>query len=165
MTGSHKEADGLKIERIVGERIRIAREAMGYSQTELGRRIGEALDKAWPRQAISAAERGERAFTASELFVFGQILRVPVSSFFSPPSGVDEIEVSSGTTYPTSVLDDLRIADNPAQEILYDLERQVDELTEANSRKTEDATRERRTLSTIHSLLIELYKEVDRDTQ
>ncbi|MBF6216055.1 helix-turn-helix transcriptional regulator [Nocardia puris] len=155
----------MKIERIVGERIRIAREAIGYSQPELGRRVGEALDKATPRQAVSAFERGERAFTASELFVFAQILRVPVSSLFTPPSGVGEVEVSSGTTYPTTVLDDLRVADNPAQEALYDLERLVDELTEANSRKADDATRERRTLSSIHALLIELHKEVDRDTE
>ncbi|WP_141718036.1 helix-turn-helix transcriptional regulator [Nocardia altamirensis] len=146
----------MKIERIVGERIRIAREAMGYSQPELGRRVGEALDKAYPRQAISAAERGERAFTASELFVFAQILRVPVGSFFTPPSGVDEIEISSGTKYPASGLDDLHIPGNPAKEVAYDIGRVVDELTEANSRRADEIARERRTLTTLHSQLIEL---------
>jgi transcriptional regulator with XRE-family HTH domain len=45
---------GVKIEQVIGERIRELREGLGISQAELGNR----LPLPWPRQAVSAAEKG-----------------------------------------------------------------------------------------------------------
>lgn len=82
--------DGMKVETIVGLRMASAREARGMSQPELGRLLGEYLGKPWQRQAVSAAEKGARAFTAAELLALSFILRVPVEQLFKPPPEVSD---------------------------------------------------------------------------
>lgn len=80
----------MKVSEIVGYRMRLARAELGWTQTELGKRLGEKLNsdgRPWHVQSVSAAEKGRRAFTAEELLVLSSTLRHEVGWFFLPPDG------------------------------------------------------------------------------
>jgi transcriptional regulator with XRE-family HTH domain len=70
--------------KLIGSKIKRAREADGLSQPELGERLGEILAKPWSRQAVFLAERGERSFGAEELFALAFALDRPVYYFLIP---------------------------------------------------------------------------------
>ena len=53
----------MTLEQDIGQRIAWLRKERGLTQAALG----ESLDRPWPRQAVHAAEKGARAFTAAEL--------------------------------------------------------------------------------------------------
>lgn len=57
----------MKLEEAIGLNVARLREAAGLSQAEVGARLGGYLGAPWSRQAVSAAEKGRRAFTAVEL--------------------------------------------------------------------------------------------------
>lgn len=82
----------MRVEEMVGRRIRDARQTSGLSQEELGRELRSYLGKAWPGQQVSVAEDGGRKFSALELFALGSILARPASYFFIPFTA-DPIEV------------------------------------------------------------------------
>lgn len=86
----------MRIGEVIGERVRAQREERGWTQTKLGERVGSHLGQDWSRQAISAAEKGKRAFTAAELVTFAHVLGVSVSYLLTPPPGVDVIEMAPG---------------------------------------------------------------------
>lgn len=88
----------VRVEEIIGRRITWAREGRQISQAELGQELASYLGKPWSRQAVSAAEKGGRAFTAVELIALARALEVPVDRLLSPPADVDEIEMPSGQT-------------------------------------------------------------------
>ena len=94
MTGRH----AVRVEEVVGRRIREIRERQGMTQEQLGQAIGELLGKPWPRQTVSSAEAGRRAFTAAELVAVARALGVYVGILFTP--AVDSprtgIELSPG---------------------------------------------------------------------
>jgi transcriptional regulator with XRE-family HTH domain len=94
----------VRVEEIIGYRIRRRREAMELSQEQLGQRIGELLGREWPRQAISAAEKGKRSFAASELLAIAHVLGVSVGRLLSPPAETESIELASGCQLPRSAL-------------------------------------------------------------
>jgi transcriptional regulator with XRE-family HTH domain len=75
----------VRVEELVGRRVREIREAKGMTQEQLGLEIGTMLGKPWPRQTVSAAEGGRRAFTAVELVVLARALSVYVGQLFIPP--------------------------------------------------------------------------------
>lgn len=68
------------------------------TQEQLGQAIGELLGKPWPRQTVSSAEAGRRAFTAAELVAIARALRVYVGSLFTPAVDAPRtgIELSPG---------------------------------------------------------------------
>lgn len=86
----------MRLEELVGQRIRTRREGLALTQDQLGRQLGDSLGRRWSRQAVSAAEKGERAFTAAELVAIAGALQISVGSLFVPPAGVDEIELPNG---------------------------------------------------------------------
>jgi transcriptional regulator with XRE-family HTH domain len=88
----------VRVEEVVGRRMREIRDGKGMTQEQLGQAIGELLGKPWPRQTVSAAEAGRRAFTAVELVVIARALGVYVGHLFTPPlSAADAgIELSPG---------------------------------------------------------------------
>ncbi len=56
----------------IGERVRLAREAKGLTQTALGRAVGMDRDK------VNKVEHGTRDVSGGELINFAQALDVPV---------------------------------------------------------------------------------------
>lgn len=85
-----------RIEEIVGRWIATGRAANGQSQAQLGTALGEYLGKPWSRQSISAAEKGDRAFTAAELIAFGLALGCPVEALLEPPADVEQVGIGEG---------------------------------------------------------------------
>ncbi len=71
-------------ERAVGQTIRDLREQRGMSQAELGRALGDELDRPWPRQTVSQAEAGRRAFPVRELVAVAGVLGVPITDLVAP---------------------------------------------------------------------------------
>lgn len=71
--------------RLIGQRIRQARERLNLSQEELAFRIGKS------QNAISLYEKGERAIHLSELDILARALDVPISYIFGEDFPEDEI--------------------------------------------------------------------------
>ena len=59
-----------------GENLRIYRENAGFSQTELGEKLGKV-----PRQNISSMEKGKRGISKDIAKKLSQILNAPISRF------------------------------------------------------------------------------------
>lgn len=83
----------MRIEEVVGRRVAELRDTTEMSQQELGRRLGELLGRPWSRQAVSAAEKGRRAFTAAEILALAHVFEVPVARFYSPPLEAQSVRV------------------------------------------------------------------------
>jgi transcriptional regulator with XRE-family HTH domain len=75
----------MRIEEIIGLRIREVRTAKGWTQADLGVRMMLGLEKPWTPQAVSLAEKGERDFRAVELLMLAALLGVSVEYFFLSP--------------------------------------------------------------------------------
>jgi transcriptional regulator with XRE-family HTH domain len=87
----------VRVEELVGRRIRDIRDSKGMTQEQLGIAIGELLGKPWPRQTVSSAEAGRRAFTAAELVAIAHALGVYAGYLFTPAAGpIGGIELSPG---------------------------------------------------------------------
>jgi transcriptional regulator with XRE-family HTH domain len=86
----------LRIEEIVGMRIREAREAHEMTQEEFGGELAKYLGKPWPRQAVSQAEKGQRSFTAAELLACSMALECGVEDLFRPPADAFKLTFPSG---------------------------------------------------------------------
>lgn len=85
----------MRVEELVGRRVRESRETVGLTQEQLGQSLQPYLGKKWPGQQVSVAEDGGRKFTAAELFALSMVLDRPVSYFFIPIS-VTPIEAPGG---------------------------------------------------------------------
>ena len=85
-------------EEMVGKRVAEIRDSRGMTQQLLGELLGELLPKPWPRQTVSGAERGGRAFTAAELVAIAHVLQVPVGALLVLPIDAERIEMPSGAT-------------------------------------------------------------------
>jgi 8-oxo-dGTP diphosphatase len=94
----------VRIEEIVGLRIRERREQMGLSQAQFGKLIGEHLGRAWSRQAVSGTEQGQRNFAAAELVTLAHVLGMSVGQLLTPPPGVERIEIAPGIEAERDVL-------------------------------------------------------------
>ncbi|HVU35339.1 MAG TPA: XRE family transcriptional regulator [Opitutaceae bacterium] len=73
------------LRRLVGERIRMAREAKGWTQEALAEAMGIA-----DRQTISTIESGERRVAADEMVRFIAVLEQPLAYFTDPHLVVEE---------------------------------------------------------------------------
>lgn len=71
---------------ILGERIRIARERLGLSQTQLARLVSK------DQRAISEYEHGERRIAVTDLPTFAEALEVPVLYFFEGNITPEDLE-------------------------------------------------------------------------
>lgn len=65
-----------EIDRYVGQRLRMRREALGLSQGRLGRHLGLTFSQ------IQKYEKGSNRIGAGRLYQMAQFLGVPVSHFF-----------------------------------------------------------------------------------
>lgn len=86
----------MRIEDVIGRRIAEGRGELKLSQGQLGEQLGQHLGKPWTRQAVSAAEAGDRAFTAAELAAFALVLGCTVEALLEPPADVDAVTLSDG---------------------------------------------------------------------
>ncbi len=86
----------MRIEEVIGERIREVRDLQELTQEQFGQRLGQLLGRAWSRQAVSAAEAGGRQFTAAELVAIAHVLGTTVPRLLTPPVAVREVELPSG---------------------------------------------------------------------
>jgi transcriptional regulator with XRE-family HTH domain len=111
----------VRIGEVIGERVRARREERGWTQAELGRRVGSHLGQGdWSRQVISSTEQGKRAFTAAELVTFAHVLDVGITYLLTPPPGVDVIElapgIGAGSVVMAKLLTPSRGSDSGAEE-------------------------------------------------
>ncbi|MEU3413739.1 helix-turn-helix transcriptional regulator [Streptomyces sp. NPDC006658] len=72
----------MKIEEVIGANVQWIREDQGMTQAQLGEAVAAHLGKPWSRQAVSAAEKGRRAFSAADLLALALVLDVTIPSFF-----------------------------------------------------------------------------------
>lgn len=103
----------MKPEEMVGKRIAEIRARSGMTQQQLGEQLGELLPRPWPRQTVSGAERGDRAFTAAELVAIAHVLHVVVGALLVPPldAEAEQIEMPSGAKLDRAEIE--RIAVDP----------------------------------------------------
>jgi 8-oxo-dGTP diphosphatase len=88
------------VEEVVGWQVRERREALGLTQEQLGRQLEPLLGRPWSRQAVSAAEKGDRSFGAAELVALATALQTTVGDLLRPP--VQESAVDLGGHEPVS---------------------------------------------------------------
>lgn len=95
---THQGGAHVRVEEIVGLRIRQAREATEMTQEEFGGMLAKYLGKPWPRQAVSAAEKGHRSFAVAELLACSMSLSIGVMDLLRPPAEQYELTFPSGLT-------------------------------------------------------------------
>ena len=64
------------MDRVIGRRIRAAREAAGLGQVALGEAVGVTF------QQVQKYENGKNRVTAARLFEICRVLKVPIASMF-----------------------------------------------------------------------------------
>lgn len=87
----------MRVEEVVGLRVKQARERVGITQEQLGEWLEPLLGRPWARQSVSVAEQGKRAFTAAELVAIAYVVGVSPHSLMQMPPGVDAVEMPSGS--------------------------------------------------------------------
>lgn len=98
-----------RIEQVIGRAVRRWREFKGLTQTQLGQALAAQTGVPWSRQAVSAAEAGNRAFSASDLLALALTLGIEFGQLLSPED-LDEdefVELPSGEQLPARTLVDL----------------------------------------------------------
>lgn len=83
----------MELRKVVGQNLSRLSLAKGWNRAELGRQIGIVTGKAWSRQLVSLAVRGERAFTVDDLVTLAFVLEVPPGTLLLFPARVDKIVV------------------------------------------------------------------------
>jgi transcriptional regulator with XRE-family HTH domain len=74
----------IRVEEIIGKRVRQAREEAGVSQRAFGEALEGVLGTTWTPQAVSQAENGKRDWRARDLVAVSWVLKRPVEWFYSP---------------------------------------------------------------------------------
>lgn len=107
----------MRIEEVVGERIREARTELGLTQAQLGGRMESQLGRRWSRQAISQMEKGERDFGIAQLIALSKVLDVSPIELMLPAAGSEPIDVAGVLL---SADDIIKIILNPVGQRLVD---------------------------------------------
>ena len=94
----------MRVEQVVGLQVRTRRDALGLSQAQLGTALAPLLGRPWPRQAVSAAERGERSFGAAELVAFAAVLNATVGDLLAPPETAPAVNLGGPDSVPRDSL-------------------------------------------------------------
>jgi transcriptional regulator with XRE-family HTH domain len=133
----------VRVEEVVGRRIRDAREARGISQAEFGKSLGALLDRTWTRQAVSDAEKGKRAFTAQELVALSIVIGCEITDLFRLPADADSLEMPGNILSRDQLDRKLSDASDAAElrRTLLDLLRSAGQLSEAGEGLRQTALR------------------------
>ncbi|MER6199810.1 helix-turn-helix transcriptional regulator [Streptomyces sp. NPDC001586] len=104
----------MKIEEVIGVNVARLRDGKEMSQSQLGEALSEHLGKSWSRQAVSAAEKGRRAFTAADLLGLARTLEVSVPSLFllTDWRASKSVEVAEGVAIKADEYRDLVLHDS-----------------------------------------------------
>lgn len=89
----------MKPEQLVGQRVAEFRGLLGLTQQQLAERMEPLLGKTWTRQTVSAAEQGNRSFTATDLYALAHALGTWPSRLLFPPQGVTGVEMPTGVEF------------------------------------------------------------------
>ncbi|MFD1660008.1 helix-turn-helix transcriptional regulator [Streptomyces caeni] len=122
----------MKIEEVIGANLQWIREDQGMTQAQLGEAVARHLGKPWSRQAVSAAEKGRRAFSAADLLALALVLDVTIPSFFLLRDwNRDDVEL------PGTVV----LADAYMKRVFHrsDIKAGADLLTRSSARRLRDA--------------------------
>src|SRR5438552_2006959 len=88
----------MRVEEAIGTQIARLRAQRQLSLAGLGEALGQYLGKAWSRQAVHQAERGQRSFTAAELTGLALVLDTSVQALFRAED--DQIELPGRAISP-----------------------------------------------------------------
>jgi transcriptional regulator with XRE-family HTH domain len=94
----------MEMAEIVGLRVREARDSRSLSQKKLGEALRPFLGSTWPKQTVSAVERGLRSLDASELAAFALALGYSVQWFLTPPDVGEDVSLKGQTVRPGILL-------------------------------------------------------------
>jgi transcriptional regulator with XRE-family HTH domain len=114
----------MRVEELVGGRVKVARQERGWTQEQLGAELGRYLEGGWSNIVVSFAETGRRGFTAAELVALAAVLGKPVAWLFSPFDDEREIELPGGSL----ASEDYRALGRPEGEVGAMLTEFADEL-------------------------------------
>lgn len=95
---SDGEGGQLEVRKVVAKRMREARERAGQTQQELGESLEPLLGKRWTRQSVSAAEQGDRAFTAIDIVAIAYVTGVSPAYLLDLPPEADGLTLPTGGT-------------------------------------------------------------------
>lgn len=122
----------VKIDELVGQNVRRAREDRRWTQTQLGENLEPYLGRAWTRQAVSVAEKGGRPFSVGELLALAQIFALPIEWFLLPPAANVKIVSSEHRRGSLSARQLIDLLFDTGQD---QLERRLQELPEKDRRQ------------------------------
>lgn len=91
----------VRLEDVIGQNVRLRRQEKGWSQTTLGQQLVPYLGVAWTPQAVSNAEKGGRAFGATDLMALAYALQSTVAMLLAVPKDA-EIETPGGIALDTT---------------------------------------------------------------
>ncbi|WP_174527616.1 helix-turn-helix domain-containing protein [Micromonospora maritima] len=77
-------------EQTFGGQVREAREARGWSQEALARRLREEIGLELHQTAIARLERGDRTIRFNEVTALARVLNLELGSYFAAPQLTDE---------------------------------------------------------------------------
>jgi transcriptional regulator with XRE-family HTH domain len=98
------EGARVRVEKVVGRQVRERREVQGLTQEQFGKQLEPLLGRPWSRQAVSAAEKGDRAFGAAELVALAVVLRTTVGDLLRPPVQDASAELGGPQPIPGDLL-------------------------------------------------------------
>lgn len=141
----------MRVEEVVGWQIHERREGLGLTQEQLGRHLAMYLGRPWSRQAVSAAEKGDRSFGAAELVALATVLHTTVSDLLRPPLQESSVELGGAAAVPKDLLFDV-IASRLPEDLNFDaIQHTLTLLAESAARSQTDVSR-----------TLKLAQEVDR---
>lgn len=83
----------MEITELVGSKVRQRRQQLDMSQQDLGAKVGGYLGEQWSRQAVSAAEKGGRAFAITEVAAFAAALDTNIRELLTPDPRTHQVEL------------------------------------------------------------------------
>jgi transcriptional regulator with XRE-family HTH domain len=142
------------IAQLIGQNARRRRDELGMTAAELGRLVGDAFGKPWPRQTVYLMESGERAMVAAEVAVIASVLGTTVAKLFAPGEdpvlagfwAVDPAVLSGGNEPP---------ALEPLAGLLRELEQASQDLGKLSAEQASLVARARDALTGIDAAEIE----------
>lgn len=80
------------VETLIGANLKRLRVERGYTQRDLGERLGVVASHPWKPQTVADAEAGRRKFAAGDLFILATALRVPIPVLLQVPEGTTTVQ-------------------------------------------------------------------------
>jgi len=91
----------LEVYKLIGQRVRVAREKCGLSQERLAERVDLT------RTSITNIEKGRQKLLVHTLFLISEVLAVPISELIAPPDKIDSL-ASAEKALPQNIPKDQR---------------------------------------------------------